>query len=90
MKHVANAQFTIKSWDEKPYSEGPDLPKLIRADRVTHSRTHPEPTTICSAAASTGVQPRPLRKRWSPPAACAEVGVGKKHLQPQLSGANER
>jgi hypothetical protein len=43
MKHVANAQFTIKSWDEKPYSEGPDLPKLTRADRVTHSRTHPEP-----------------------------------------------
>jgi hypothetical protein len=28
---VANAVFTIKSWDEKPYSEGADLPKLTRA-----------------------------------------------------------
>ncbi len=31
MKQVANARFAIKSWDEKPYSEGPDLPKLTRA-----------------------------------------------------------
>lgn len=31
MKQVANAQFAIKSWDEQPYSEGPDLPKLTRA-----------------------------------------------------------
>src|SRR5436309_11247706 len=31
MKKVANARFAIKSWDEKPYSEGPDLPKLTRA-----------------------------------------------------------
>jgi hypothetical protein len=31
MKRVANANFTIKSWDEKPYSEGEDLPKLTRA-----------------------------------------------------------
>ena len=31
MKNVANARFTITSWDEKPYSEGPDLPKLTRA-----------------------------------------------------------
>ena len=31
MKHTANARFAIKSWDEKPYSEGPDLPKLTRA-----------------------------------------------------------
>ena len=31
MKHVANAQFTIKGWDEKPYGEGQDLPKLTRA-----------------------------------------------------------
>ena len=31
MKHVANCRFAIKSWDEKPYSEGPDLPKLTRA-----------------------------------------------------------
>ena len=29
--HVANSRFAIKSWDEKPYSEGPDLPKLTRA-----------------------------------------------------------
>jgi hypothetical protein len=27
----ANARFAIKSWDEKPYSEGPDQPKLTRA-----------------------------------------------------------
>jgi uncharacterized protein DUF3224 len=31
MKNVANARFAIKSWDEKAYSEGPDLPKLTRA-----------------------------------------------------------
>ena len=31
MKTTANARFAIKSWDEKPYSEGPDLPKLTRA-----------------------------------------------------------
>ena len=31
MKKVANSRFTIKSWDEKPYSEGQDLPKLTRA-----------------------------------------------------------
>ena len=31
MKHNANARFAIKTWDEKPYSEGPDTPKLTRA-----------------------------------------------------------
>ena len=31
MKNVANCRFSIKSWDEKPYSEGQDLPKLTRA-----------------------------------------------------------
>ena len=31
MKNVANSRFTITSWDEKPYGEGPDLPKLTRA-----------------------------------------------------------
>ena len=31
MKNVANARFTIQSWDEKPYGEGQDLPKLTRA-----------------------------------------------------------
>jgi uncharacterized protein DUF3224 len=31
MKNVANSRFTIKSWDENPYSEGQDLPKLTRA-----------------------------------------------------------
>jgi uncharacterized protein DUF3224 len=31
MKNVANSRFTIKSWDEKAYSEGQDLPKLTRA-----------------------------------------------------------
>jgi len=31
MKKIANARFAIKEWDEKPYSEGPDLPKLTRA-----------------------------------------------------------
>ena len=31
MKHVAKAHFAIKNWDEKPYSEGPDQPKLTRA-----------------------------------------------------------
>ena len=31
MKQTANARFAIKSWDEKPYSEGKDLPKLTRA-----------------------------------------------------------
>ena len=31
MRKTANARFAIKSWDEKPYSEGQDLPKLTRA-----------------------------------------------------------
>ena len=31
MKSVANARFAIKSWNEKPYGEGQDLPKLTRA-----------------------------------------------------------
>jgi hypothetical protein len=31
MTQTANARFTIKTWDEKPYSEGQDLPKLTRA-----------------------------------------------------------
>lgn len=31
MKKTANARFSIKSWDEKPFSEGKDLPKMTRA-----------------------------------------------------------
>ena len=31
MKSLANSRFTIKSWDEKPYGEGQDLPRLTRA-----------------------------------------------------------
>jgi hypothetical protein len=31
MQKTANARFSIKSWDEKPYSEGQDLPKMTRA-----------------------------------------------------------
>ncbi len=31
MKRTANARFAIKSWDEKPYSEGQNLPRLTRA-----------------------------------------------------------
>ena len=31
MKKSANARFAIKSWDEKPYSEGPNQPRLTRA-----------------------------------------------------------
>ena len=31
MKKTAHARFAITSWDEKPYGEGPDLPKLTRA-----------------------------------------------------------
>ena len=38
MKQTANARFAIKSWDEKPYAEGPDLPKLTRAS-VTKTYT---------------------------------------------------
>lgn len=34
MKLAANARFVIKSWDEKPYSEGPDMPKLTRASVI--------------------------------------------------------
>jgi hypothetical protein len=34
MKKSANARFAIKSWDEKPYSEGQDLPRLTRASVV--------------------------------------------------------
>ena len=31
MKKRAHARFAIKSWNEKPYSEGQGLPKLTRA-----------------------------------------------------------
>jgi hypothetical protein len=31
MKKTANARFAITKWDEKPYSEGQDLPRLTRA-----------------------------------------------------------
>jgi hypothetical protein len=31
MKKRANARFAIDHWDEKPYSEGQDLPRLTRA-----------------------------------------------------------
>lgn len=34
MKKRANARFAIKSWDERPYSEGKDLPKLTRASVI--------------------------------------------------------
>jgi hypothetical protein len=38
MKKTANARFAIKTWEEKPYSQGQDLPKLTRAT-VTKSFT---------------------------------------------------
>ena len=38
MRKSANARFAIKSWDEQPYSEGPDLPRLTRAN-VTKTYT---------------------------------------------------
>ena len=38
MKTRANARFAIKKWDEKPYSEGQDQPKLTRAS-VTKTYT---------------------------------------------------
>ena len=38
MKQTANAHFAIERWDEKPYSEGPDQPKLTRAS-VTKTYT---------------------------------------------------
>jgi hypothetical protein len=38
MRESANARFTIRSWDEKPYSEGENLPKLTRAS-VTKAYT---------------------------------------------------
>jgi hypothetical protein len=31
MKRTASARFAITRWDESPYSEGADLPKLTRA-----------------------------------------------------------
>ncbi len=34
MKKTANARFAIKSWEEKPYSEGKDVPKLTRASVI--------------------------------------------------------
>ena len=38
MKKRANARFAIKAWDEKPYSENQDEPRLARAS-VTKSYT---------------------------------------------------
>jgi hypothetical protein len=34
MKQSAKARFAIKSWDEKPFSEGQDFPRLTRATVV--------------------------------------------------------
>jgi hypothetical protein len=34
MKRTANAKFAIKKWEEKPYNEGQDLPKLTRASVI--------------------------------------------------------
>jgi hypothetical protein len=34
MRNRAHAQFAIKRWDEKPYSEGQDLPRLTRASVI--------------------------------------------------------
>ena len=38
MRSLAQSQFAITSWDEKPYSEGGDLPRLTRAS-VTKAYT---------------------------------------------------
>ena len=38
MRETANARFAITRWDEQPYSEGPDQPKLTRAS-VTKTYT---------------------------------------------------
>ena len=38
MNKSASARFAITSWDEQPYSEGQDQPKLTRA-RVTRTYT---------------------------------------------------
>lgn len=38
MTKSANARFAIKRWDEKPYSEGQDQPRLTRAS-VTKTYT---------------------------------------------------
>lgn len=38
MRQSASARFIIKSWDEKPYSEGENIPKLTRAS-VTKTYT---------------------------------------------------
>jgi hypothetical protein len=38
MKQKASARFEMKSWDEKPYGEGGNLPKLTRAS-VTKAYT---------------------------------------------------
>jgi hypothetical protein len=38
MNESAHARFAISSWDEQPYSEGENLPKLTRA-RVTKTYT---------------------------------------------------
>ncbi|HVH08645.1 MAG TPA: DUF3224 domain-containing protein [Gemmatimonadales bacterium] len=38
MKQSADARFAITNWDEKPYSEGQDLPRLTRAS-VTKTYT---------------------------------------------------
>ena len=47
MNTTANARFAIQSWDEKPYSEGPDLPRLTRA---TVTKTFTGPARSCSSA----------------------------------------
>ncbi len=34
MKQTAKARFAIRTWDEKPFSEGNDVPRLTRASVV--------------------------------------------------------
>ena len=79
MKRTANARFAITKWDEKPYSEGPDQPKLTRAS-VSKTLTgdiegesHTEYLMVYRADGSaTFVASNTLRLEWrgNPAASC--------------------
>ena len=60
MKKSADARFAIKSWDETPYSDVPDLPRLTRASVIKSLTPQLESSRAC-----VGMAVLPLVMVWS-------------------------
>ena len=61
MKNVANSRFAIKSWDEKPFSEGQDLPRMTRAAVTNRS---PMSWSLAPGRGSFGPCAAKARRPW--------------------------